>query len=76
MLAQLLVDFFLSFVRLLPIGREGQEGDQRGKKGRGGEIANHPRENLKKAAIRGSKNASQIKKGAFDDDAVTLWVLF
>lgn len=40
----------------------GQEGRSEGKKseGGGGKIANHPRENLKKVAIRGSKgNASQ-----------------
>lgn len=47
----------------------------RGEIREGREIANHPRENLKKAAIRGRKNASQIKE-VFDDDAVTLWCCF
>lgn len=43
----------------------GSRGGSEGKKREGGgEIANHPRENLKKAAIRGKKrNASQKKGG-------------
>lgn len=57
-------------------------GEQRKGKGERGGIANHPRENLKKAAIQGSKgkckseNKIRKRKEVFDDDAVIPWCCF